>query len=140
MSTQNVGAAASPFVIDIRNASIKVLPSIINVVVIIAVLSVGNSSVNGCSRTFASLAAQGLAPKLFACIDRAKRPLGGIALSATFDLLSFIVASPKENEVFKWLVALSRLSSIFTWGSIYLCHVRFRRAIKLQNRSLDEVA
>lgn len=139
LSPSNVGAAASPFVIAINNAHIKVLPSIINVVVIIAVLSVGNSSVYGCSRTFASLAAQGLAPRWLGYIDRSGRPLIGIAICSTFGLLSFIVASSKENEVFNWLMALSGLSIVFTWGSICVCHIRFRRAMKLKGRSLDEI-
>ncbi|ANB16002.1 amino acid permease GAP1 [Sugiyamaella lignohabitans] len=105
----------------------------------IAVLSVGNSAVFGCSRTLAALAAQGLAPKFLAYIDRKGRPLGGIALSAIVGLLCFTVVSKHETEVFSWLMALTGLSSIFTWGSICLCHIRFRRAMKLQGRTLDEI-
>ena len=37
------------------------------------------------------------------------------------------------------MIALSGLSSIFTWGSICLAHIRFRRAWKLAGRSLDEL-
>lgn len=43
-------ANASPFVIAVNNAGIKVVPSIMNVVILIAVLSVGNSSIYGSSR------------------------------------------------------------------------------------------
>jgi len=52
----NSGAAASPFVISIQNAGIKGLPSVMNAVIMIAVLSVANSAVYGASRTIASLA------------------------------------------------------------------------------------
>lgn len=38
------------------------------------------------------------------------------------------------------MVALSGLSSIFTWGSICLAHIRFRKAWKLQGHTLDELA
>lgn len=49
---------------------IKVLPTIINAVILIAVLSVGNSSTYASSRTVAALAGVGQAPKIFGYIDR----------------------------------------------------------------------
>ena len=57
LGSSSADASASPFVISIRNAGIKGLPSVMNVVIMIAVLSVGNSSVYGSSRTLAALAA-----------------------------------------------------------------------------------
>lgn len=57
--TSGADAKASPFVIAINNAGISVLPSVMNVVIMIAVLSVGNSSIYGSSRTLAALAVQG---------------------------------------------------------------------------------
>ncbi|CDO52408.1 hypothetical protein DV495_001340 [Geotrichum candidum] len=140
LGASSVDVAASPFVIAIRNAGIKILPSIINAVVLIAVLSVGNSAVYGCSRTVAALAAQGHAPKILAYIDREGRPLFGIMLSSIVGLLCFVTASDKQNEVFAWLLSLTGLSSIFTWGSICLCHIRFRAALRAQGRTTEELA
>ena len=42
-------------------------------------------------------------------------------------------------EVFNWLVALSGLSTLFTWGSICVAHLRFRKAWKVQGHSLEEL-
>ncbi|CDO55185.1 hypothetical protein DV113_000861 [Geotrichum candidum] len=139
LGSSSVDITASPFVIAINNAGIKALPSIINVVILISVLSVGNSSVYGCSRTLAALADQGQAPKILGYIDRKGRPLVGIGITALFGLLCFLAGSDKHSEVFTWMLALSGLSSIFTWGSINLCHIRFRRAMNVQGRSLDEL-
>lgn len=50
----------SPFVIAIREAGIKVLPSIFNAVILIAVMSVANSCMFGSTRTIQALAANGL--------------------------------------------------------------------------------
>ncbi|GME86558.1 unnamed protein product [Ambrosiozyma monospora] len=66
----SVDITASPFVIAIHRAGIKVLPDIMNVVILVAVLSVGNSAVYGCSRTISSLGDQGFGPKWFTYIDR----------------------------------------------------------------------
>ena len=138
--SSNADAKASPFVIAIQNAGIKVLPSIMNTVIMIAVLSVGNSSVYGSSRTLAALAEQGQAPKFLAYIDRKGRPMAGIIVSAIVGLLAFLAASSKQTDAFNWMLALSGLSSIFTWGSICLAHIRFRRGWALQGHSLDELA
>lgn len=138
--SSSADARASPFVIAIENAGISVLPSIMNVVIMIAVLSVGNSSVYGSSRTLAALAEQGQAPAIFAYIDRRGRPMVGIALSAALGLLGYLAASEKQGEAFTWMLAISGLSSIFTWGSVCLAHIRFRRGWKKQGHTLDELA
>lgn len=135
-------ANASPFVIAVRNAGISAVPSIMNAVILIAVLSVGNSSIYGSSRTLASLADRGQAPKILGYIDRSGRPLVSILLSSAFGFLCYIVAAGTEttNQAFTWMIALSGLSSIFTWGSICLSHIRFRQAWKAAGHSLDELA
>ncbi|KAK6586767.1 hypothetical protein PZA11_000057 [Diplocarpon coronariae] len=135
-------ANASPFVIAVKNAGISVVPSIMNVVILIAVLSVGNSAVYGSSRTMAALADRGQAPKILGYIDNTGRPLVAIILASVVGLLCLIVAAGTETRVqaFNWLLAISGLSSIFTWGSICACHIRFRHAWKYNGRTLDELA
>lgn len=80
--TGSADANASPFVIAIRNAGIKGLPSVFNVVIMIAVLSVGNSSIYASSRTLAALANNGQAPKILGYVDRAGRPIVAIGLAS----------------------------------------------------------
>lgn len=132
-------ASASPFVIAINAGGIKVLPSIFNVVVLVSLLAIGNSSVYGFSRTILALADQGLAPSIFSYVDRAGRPLAGIALAGFVGLLSFCAASPKQTDVFAWLMALSGLSTLFTWFSVCFAHLRFRWGMHRQGRDLMEL-
>ena len=133
-------AKASPFVIAIKNAGIGGLDSVMNVVIMIAVLSVGNSSIYGSSRTLAALGDQHQGPKFLAYIDRKGRPIVSIAIASALGLLAFLAASPKQGDAFNWMLALSGLSSIFTWGSICLAHIRFRKGWKVQGHTLDELA
>ena len=140
IGSSSADAKASPFVIAIENAGIKVLDSVMNVVIMLAVISVGNSAVYGSSRTLAALAEQGQAPKLFAYIDKQGRPLVAILFASALGFLAFLAATDKEEEAFLWMQALSGLSSILTWGSICLAHIRFRRAWKLQGHRLEELA
>ncbi|CAN3364728.1 general amino-acid permease Gap2p [Diutina catenulata] len=134
-----VDASASPFVLAIVNAGISGLPSVMNVVIMIAVLSVGNASVYAASRTLCALAACGQAPSFLGYIDKRGRPLYAVLVQLGFGLLCFLAASKKQGEVFDWMLALSGLSSIFTWGSINACLLRFRLALRAQGRSTDEL-
>ncbi|KAI9729596.1 MAG: glyceraldehyde-3-phosphate dehydrogenase 1 [Cirrosporium novae-zelandiae] len=138
--SSSADAKASPFVIAIENAGIQGLPSVFNVVIMIAVLSVGNSSIYGSSRTLAALADQNQAPKILGYIDRHGRPIVSIAVASALGFLAFLAASDVEGDAFTWMLALSGLSSIFTWGSICLAHIRFRAGWKAQGHSLDELA
>lgn len=140
LGKSSVDVTASPFVIAIVDGGIPVLPSVMNAVILVSVISVGSSSVYATSRTLVALSEQGFAPQICGYIDRKGRPLVAIIITNVFGLLSFIAASGKQGEVFDWLMSISGLSSIFTWMSICLAHLRFRRALHLQNRTTDELA
>ncbi|KAI1435018.1 putative amino acid permease [Xylaria sp. CBS 124048] len=137
---KDIPVRASPFVIAIENARIDVLPSIMNAVILISVLSVGNSSVFGSSRTLAALADQSQAPRILSYIDRRGRPLVAILASSSVGLLAYLANLEQEGQVLDWLVAISGLSSIFTWGSICLAHIRFRQAWNYRGHKPSELA
>ncbi|KAH7022902.1 amino acid permease-domain-containing protein [Ilyonectria destructans] len=132
-------AKASPFVIAIEEAGIQVLPSVMNAVILVAVLSVGNSAVFGSSRTLAALANLNQAPKIFAYIDRKGRPLVAIGTAACVGLLAFLADLPEQGAILDWLLAISGLSTVVTWGSICVCHIRFRHAWAARGRTPGEL-
>lgn len=93
----------------------------------------------GASRTLTALAQNGQAPKIFAYVDRRGRPLPSVILSLAMGFLSFLIYSTSQTTVFDWLLALSGLSTIFSWGSVTLCHIRFRMAWKHAGHTLEEL-
>src|SRR5271170_5082892 len=121
--TSSVDIKASPFVIAIQNAGINVLPSIFNAVILISVLSVGNSSTYGSTRTIQALAEIHQAPQIFGFIDKKGRPMVTLLFALAFSGLAYINIAPVGATVFNWLLALSGLSVFFTW------HVLFHYAI-----------
>ena len=141
IGSSGADAAASPFVIALVSHGIKGLPSVVNVVICFAVLSVGNSCVYATSRAMCAFAQQGYSPKWMNLdyVDKRGRPLVGIVIVSIFGLISFVAASSKEVEVFNWLYALCGLSALFTWGCICLAHTRFRRALTVQGRDTSEL-
>jgi amino acid transporter len=102
-------ANASPFVIAVKNAGINAVPSIMNAVILIAVLSVGNSAVYGSSRTLAALADRRQAPKILGYIDQTGRPLVAIGLAAVIGLLCFLAGAGTDTrtEAFNWMLGKS---------------------------------
>ena len=110
-----------------------------NFTILVSVLSIGVSAVYGGSRCLTALAQQGYAPKLFSYIDRSGRPLPSVILHLLCGFLAFMGMDDKGAVVFDWLLALSALASLFTWGSICLAHIRFRTAWKAQGHTLDEI-
>nr|CAI6590474.1 CIC_HP1_G0040610.mRNA.1.CDS.1 [Saccharomyces cerevisiae] len=134
--------SASPFVIALSNTGSMgaKVSNFMNVVILVAVVSVCNSCVYASSRIIQALGASGQLPSVCSYMDRKGRPLVGIGISGAFGLLGFLVASKKEDEVFTWLFALCSISSFFTWFCICMSQIRFRMAMKAQGRSNDEIA
>lgn len=139
MGSGSSATKASPYVIAIASHGVRVVPHFINAVILLSVLSVGNSAFYSSSRILQSLAQHGLAPKIFDYIDREGRPAVAMICCAVFGLIAFCATSPKEEDVFTWLLAISGLSQLFTWIAICVSHLRFRRAMRVQGRSLGEV-
>jgi len=110
-----------------------------NAVILIAVLSVANSSMYGATRTLTALAEQGQAPAILGYIDRNGRPLVNIGIASFIGLLAYLYLSPVQGQAFTWLLALSGLSSIFTWCSICYAHIRFRKAWLYHGNSFSDL-
>lgn len=134
-----IDVSASPFVIVAINAGLPAFGTFVNVVIMVSVLSIGLSGVYGGSRTLTALAEQGYAPKMFRYVDRAGRPLISTVAVIAFGGLAYVSLASSGVEVFNWLLALSGLAALFTWGSICLAHIRFRAAWKYHGHSTDEL-
>jgi len=131
---------ASPFVLVGQYAGLHGYDHFINAIIMISVISIGLSGVYGGSRTLTALAEQGYAPKIFGYVDRAGRPLYSTILVLAIGFLAFAGVEPEAgSKLFDWLLSISGLAALFTWGSICLAHIRFRMAWKRQGHTLDEI-
>jgi len=136
LGASGANTKASPFVLAIQDAKIKVLPSIFNAVITISVLSVANSCTFGSTRTMQAMAERGHAPKFLTYIDNKGRPLWCVLIQLAFGLLAYIGESKKGGTIFDWLLALSGLAFLFVWGSICLAHARMRAGMAAQGINL----
>ena len=123
------GVAASPFVIAIANSGIKVLPTIINAVVLTSALSAGNSFFYASTRVLYSTALDGKAPK-FLRYEKWGVPYGCVAITTALSLLVYLNVSSSSAEVFFWISNLSSVSTLIVWTSICITYLRFHRGLK----------
>lgn len=130
---------ASPFVLIGEYAGLNGFNHFINMVIVVSVMSIGVSGVYGGSRTLTAMSQLGYAPKIFTYIDRAGRPTFSVGIILVCGLLAYINLSADGAMVFNWLLALSGLAALFTWGSICLAHIRFRKAWAYHGHTLDEI-
>jgi len=133
------GSNTSPFVIAAKDAGLIGFDSFMNVVILVSVVSIGVSGIYGGSRTLTALADQGYAPKVFTYIDRSGRPLWSVIFILAWGVLCYMNLASTGVTIFNWFVALSGLAALFTWGSICLAHIRFRKAWAYHGHTLDEI-
>lgn len=137
--TPNTDATASPFVIAAQLAGVHSLPSIINAVLLTAVLSAANSNVFSGSRLLLSLSREGLAPTFLSNLHRGGVPYNAVIATAIFGLLSFLNLDNKGTEVFNWLLNITAVAGFITWASINLCHIRFMHALAYRGTTRESL-
>lgn len=126
------GAAASPWVIAIKEAGISTLDSVINAGIIISAWSSGNSFLYMSSRSLYSMAKAGNAPAFFKLTNRWGVPLRAIATSSLFALLAYLNVSSSTSTVFNWFINLTNTAGFTSWVCCSIILLRFRAACKVQ--------
>ncbi|KAL9070967.1 MAG: hypothetical protein Q9157_005628 [Trypethelium eluteriae] len=126
------GAGSSPYVIGIKRAGIKVLPSIINAGIIISAWSAGNSFLYLSSRSLYSLALSGNAPSFFKACTKGGVPYRAVIASSLFAALAYLNVGDSASKVFNWFVALTNTSGFISWICCCIVYLRFRKACRAQ--------
>lgn len=129
----------SPFVLSFQIAGIKALPSIFNAVITLSVISVANSCTFASTRTIQALCEKGMGPSWGAKIDKKGRPWVALIVVLLFGCLAYINEANDGSTIFTWLLSISGLSNFFTWGSVCLAHIRFRKAWARAGRTTDDL-
>lgn len=132
-------ASASPLVIAAKLAGVNVLPSIINAVLLTAVLSAANSNVYCGSRILLGLAQDHFAPRVIARSTASGVPYVAVVITAAFGLLGFINVSTTGAVVFNWFLNVTAVAGFITWTCILISHLRFMAACKVQGISRESL-
>lgn len=133
------GASASPFVVAIEEASIPILPDIVNACILLFVFSATNSDLYIATRTIYGLAREGKAPRIFARTHRGV-PIYALGVCSLVSLIAYMNVSNDSKEVFGYFVDLVTIFGLLTWISILVTHLYFVRARRAQNVPESDLA
>lgn len=137
--SSQAGVSTSPFTMVFEKAGIAGAASLMNAVILTSVLSAGNSGMYASSRMLYAMAKDGMAPKMFAKLNKRGVPINAIILTTIIASACFLTGIYAESTVYVWLVAASGLAGFIAWLGIAACHYRFRKVYIHQGRDLKDL-
>ncbi|CAO3664782.1 hypothetical protein G6F70_006018 [Rhizopus microsporus] len=131
--------AVSPFTLVFKMAGAAWAADLMNAIILLTMISAGNSGVYSSSRTLLALAEDGSAPRIFARVNRWGIPIWSVLATCTVGCLAFLTSLFKSGAVFNWLTALPSVAGLIVWVSISITHIRFRMGLKAQHISTSSL-
>jgi len=126
------GAAASPFVVAMKEQGVDKLPGVVNACILLFVISASNSDFYISSRTLYSLAKEGDAPVFLTRTSSRGVPLYCLGVSALFGCVAFMNIGEDSKVVFSYLVSAITIFGLVIWISILISHICFVKGRKAQ--------
>jgi lysine-specific permease len=113
--------------------------SLMNAVILSAVLSCGNSSMYVASRMLYAMAHSGKAPRMFGRLNARGVPAAALLATGAVSALAFFSTFVGDQKIYQLFYNASGLSGFLIWLGIAICHLRFRKAWVAQGRSLADL-
>ncbi|CAG8885632.1 unnamed protein product [Penicillium egyptiacum] len=126
--------ASSPLTISLQDAGILPAAHLINALIVISVISAGNSSLYVASRTLLFMSRNGKAPKFIGRTNRLGVPWVGLVFTNIFACIVFLGQSDSAGRVYSALITLSGVATFIVWSVIGVAHIRFRKALVVQGQ------
>ncbi|WP_051166349.1 amino acid permease [Amycolatopsis orientalis] len=123
--------AVSPYAAVLDVLGVPAVATIMNAIVLTAVLSCLNSALYTSSRMLFALTRNGDAPKMFTKLSRSGVPRRAIIAGTVIGYVSVIAAYTSPNLIFQFLVNSYGAVALFVYLAIALAQVRLRK--RLQN-------
>jgi GABA permease len=120
----------SPFTIAFQRMGIPFAPTIMNFVVLTAVLSVLNSSLYTTSRMLFALTRHNDAPQFLLHTTRRGVPMWAILAGTSFGYVSVLLYYFFPQEIFTWLINASGAIALFVYLLISLSELVMRRRLE----------
>jgi lysine-specific permease len=131
--------SVSPFTLLFERAGLAFAASLMNAVILSAVLSAGTSGMYASTRMLHSLAEQGKAPRLFARVSRNGVPRNALLATTAVGALCFFTSLVGDKALYGWLLNTSGMCGFIAWLGIAVSHYRFRQGYLAQGRRLEDL-
>ncbi|TKX19197.1 general amino acid permease-3 [Elsinoe australis] len=125
-------AAASPYVIAMRNLQIEGLPHVVNALLLTSIFSAGNTYTYCATRSLYSLVIESKGPKFLSKVTKSGVPIYCFGVTMLFPLLSFLQVSNNTSQVLTWLTNLITAGALINFIAISTTYIFFYRACMAQ--------
>lgn len=136
---QNSNVEVSPFTLVFKQLGIASAASIMNAVILTAILSAGNSGMYAATRMLWYLSKKGHVPAVFSHVNTRGVPFAALLATTAVTLLTFLSSLFGNGTVYFWLLNASSLSGFIAWLGIAISHYRFRKAYVMQGGQLKDL-
>lgn len=130
----------SPFTMVFSQAGLTAAATIMNVVILTAILSACNASMYTATRTLWHLGNIKQAPSFLSKVNRNGTPIFALLATAIIGSLFFAVSFVGSGDILTWLINISSLAGFTAWFTIAISHYRFRKAYVKQGYDVNKLA
>ncbi|KMN83871.1 lysine-specific permease [Chromobacterium alkanivorans] len=130
---------ASPFTLVFNRAGFAMAASLMNAVILSAILSAGNSGMYASTRMLYTMARNKMAPKRFAELSSNGVPRNALYATSVIAALCFLTSLFETNAVYLWLLNSSGMTGFIAWLGVAISHYRFRRGYVKQGHDLADL-
>jgi amino acid permease len=131
--------AQSPITIIFEDAGFGAAKHVVNAILLTAVLSATNSCFFASSRMLMNMSREGKFFPIFGYVNNRGIPIYSLIFTFCISCLVFLTTIWGNSVVFTWFMNITGASAILTWMSIGLISIRFRMALKAQNRYISDL-
>lgn len=131
--------AMSPFTLVLESTGLKYAASIINVVVITAIISTANASLYTASRVLWHIGHANEGPRFLRYTSGRGVPVTAVIVSSVILSLFVLSSIVGSGMIFSWLINMISLAGYIAWLGICISHLRFRRAYLAQGFDLNQL-
>lgn len=137
-AANNDNIDASPFTLIFEKAGVVGAASVMNAVILSAILSAGSSGLFASTRMLYGLAQRGMAPKVLLKTNKRNVPMPALLATSALAVACFAISQLQENA-YTWLVNASALAGFITWCGVAWSHLKFRRAYAAQGHDVNDL-
>ncbi|MGW2917571.1 amino acid permease [Streptomyces angustmyceticus] len=128
-------ATDGPYVTVLDRFGIPAAGTIMQIVVLVALLSAMNANIYGSSRMAYSLVNRGQGPRLLAKVTRGV-PAAAVVASCLFGFAAVIAGIIWPTTVFAWLLNIAGCSVLVVWSIVCLTQLKMRRRLERETPDL----
>ncbi|AIQ15116.1 amino acid permease [Paenibacillus durus] len=136
---KEAGVDQSPFVLVFNSIGIPYAGTIMNFVVLTAILSCANSGLYAATRMLWSLSNEKMISGVFGKVNKKGVPMPALILTTLGGVLSLISSVMPAQKVYIILVSISGLAVVIVWMGIAASQFMFRRAYLKEGHDVNDL-